>query len=323
MKIFLRSPGNAKGARRKLSLKAREARLAYLLTGPALIVVALIILFPIIWNVVLSLQPIRMRDLATIKLWDLDHLSFDNYARGLDRRFWTGLRVTLIYAFSSTVLAVAVGLWAALVARDPFPGRNLFRACLLFPYVAPLVSSALIWRLMLDKHIGMVNVLLEHFGGAPVGWLTARALPVHILGLGIKLPVVLITVILFEVWRIFPFAFLFILARIQAIPDDMYEAARVDGASPSQSLWYITLPQLKAVFGTLFLLRFIVHFYKFGDVFLLSGGVAGTDVLSIQIYDWLFARRNVGVAAAIGVLLALLLLALAAVYQRWFSTQEV
>jgi multiple sugar transport system permease protein len=290
---------------------------------PALALVLLIVLFPVIWNVVFSFQSIRLRDLATVDLFDLSRLSLDNYETGLDRRFWAGLKVTLIYAFASTVLTILLGLWAALVGREKFPGRNIFRACLLFPYVAPLVSSTLIWRLMLDKHIGIVNALLEHFGGEPVGWLTARALPVHVLGLEIRLPVVLITVILFEAWRIFPFAFLFILARLQAIPDDMYEAARVDGASPSQSLWYITLPQLKAIFGTLFLLRFIVHFYKFGDVFLLTGGVAGTDVLSIQIYDWLFARRNVGVAAAIGVLLALLLLALAAVYQRWFSAQEI
>jgi multiple sugar transport system permease protein len=308
---------------RESGLKRREARLAYLLVTPALALVLLIILFPVAWNVVFSFQPIRLRDMATANLFDLSRLSLDNYATGLDRRFWGGLQVTLIYALASTALTMLLGLWAALVGREKFPGRNLFRAGLLFPYVAPLVSSALIWRLMLDKHIGIVNAILKRFGGAPVAWLTARALPVHILGLEINLPIVLITIILFEAWRIFPFAFLFILARIQAIPDDMYEAARVDGASPSQSLWYITLPQLKAVLGTLFLLRFIVHFYKFEDVFLLTGGVAGTDVLSIQIYDWLFARRNVGVAAAIGVLLALLLLALAAVYQRWFSAQEV
>jgi multiple sugar transport system permease protein len=307
---------------RKSGLKRREARLAYLLVTPALALVLLTILFPVIWNVALSFQSIRLRDLATISLFDFSRLSLDNYATGLDRRFWAGLKVTLIYAFASTLLTILLGLWTALVARQKFPGRNLFRACLLFPYVAPLVSSAQIWRLMLDKHIGIVNALLVYFGGTPVGWLTARALPVYILGLEIRLPIVLITIILFEAWRIFPFAFLFILARIQAIPGDIYEAAQVDGASPSQSLWYITLPQLKVVLGTLFLLRFIVHFYKFGDIFLLTGGVAGTDVLSIQIYEWLFAQRNVGVAAAVGVVLASLLLALAAVYQRWFSAQE-
>jgi multiple sugar transport system permease protein len=310
-------------AHQKSRLKRREANLAYLLVAPALALVLLIIVFPVIWNVVLSFKPIQLRDLATIHLFDFSNLSLDNYVKSLDRRFWAALKVTLIYAFTSTVLTILLGLWAALVAREKFPGRNFFRACLLFPYVAPLVSSALIWRLMLDKHIGIVNALLKYFGGTPVGWLTARALPVQILGLEIKLPVVLTTIILFEVWRIFPFAFLFILARIQAIPEDMYEAARVDGASPSQSLWYITLPQLKSVFGTLFLLRFIVHFYKFEDIFLLTGGVAGTDVLSIQIYNWLFARRNVGVASAIGVLSALLMLALAALYQRWLSKQEM
>lgn len=306
----------------KSGLKRREANLAYLFVTPALALVLLIILFPVIWNVVLSFQPIQLRDLATLDLYNFSNLSLNNYVKSLDRRFWASLKITLIYALVSTVLTILMGLWAALVAREKFPGRNLFRAGLLFPYVAPLISSALIWRLMLDKHIGIVNAIVKLFGGSPVGWLTSRSLPVELLGIEVHLPIVLTTIILFEVWRIFPFAFLFILARIQAIPDDLYEAARVDGASPSQSMWYITLPQLRSVIGTLFILRFIVHFYKFEDIFLLTGGVAGTDVLSIQIYEWLFARRNVGVASSIGVLSALLILALAALYQRWLSRQE-
>ncbi|MBN1316229.1 MAG: sugar ABC transporter permease [Anaerolineales bacterium] len=309
-------------AHQKSRLERKEANLAYLFIAPALALVLLIILFPVIWNVLLSFKSIQLRDLATINLFDFSNLSLDNYTKSMDHRFWSSLRATLIYALTSTILTILMGLWAALVARDKFPGRNLFRAGLLFPYIAPLVSSALIWRLMLDKHIGIVNALIEFFGGEPVGWLTTRSFPVEFIGIEINLPIVLTTIILFEVWRIFPFAFLFILARIQAIPEDMYEAARVDGASPSQSLWYITLPQLKSVFATLFILRFIVHFFKFGDVFLLTGGVAGTDVLSIQIYNWLFARRNVGVASSIGVLSALLLLALAILYQRWQSQQE-
>ena len=84
----------------------------------------------------------------------------------------------------------------------------------------------------------------------------------------------------------------------------------------------LSLPQLKVVIGTLFLIRFIWSFFKFGDVFLLNGGSAGTEVLSIQIYNWLYARRNVGVASAIGVLLAAFLIFLAGLYQRWLERQE-
>jgi multiple sugar transport system permease protein len=129
-------------------------------------------------------------------------------------------------------------------------------------------------------------------------------------------------VILFQAWRYFPFAFLFILARIQAVPDELYEAAKVDGAAPSQRLVYITLPQLRAVFGTLFLLRFIWTFNKFEDIFLLNGGAADTEVLPVQIYNWLFARKNVGASSAAALIMAAVLFLLVGIYFKWFLTEE-
>jgi multiple sugar transport system permease protein len=305
-----------------LTLRAREARLAYMLVLPGLLLVLFIILFPMVWNIILSFQLIRLGDLSSLNLFDFSNLSLDNYVVGIGSRFWQGLRVTLIYTVASTTLAIIIGLWAALVAREAFRGRGLFRAFLLFPYIAPVVSVAFIWRLMLDKNFGIVNAGLGLEGADAVGWLTSRSLPVSIFGVEIGVPIALITVILFEAWRYFPFAFLFLLARIQAIPEDMYEAAQVDGATPSQRLWYVTLPQLTGVIATLFLLRFIWTFYKFEDIFLLNGGAAGTEVLTVQIFNWLFSRRNVGVAAAIGVILALALMVLVIIYNKWLSTQE-
>ena len=308
--------------RRRLSLRAREARLAYTLVVPAFLLVLVIIIFPAVWNVVLSFRPIRIRDLPNINLFELKDLGLQNYVEGLSRRFFIGLRVTLIYTLASTILAILGGLWAALVAKDQFRGRQIFRAFLLFPYIAPVVSSAFVWRLMLDKNIGIVNALGARFGLQGVGWLTTRSFPLNVGGLEVGVPLALLTVIAFEAWRYFPFAYLFILARLQAIPQELYEAAMVDGATPLQRLRYITLPLLTPVIATLFLLRFIWTFYKFEDIFLLNGGAAGTEVLSVQIFNWLFARRNVGVASAIGVILALLLIALVAIYQAWLSRQE-
>ncbi len=129
-------------------------------------------------------------------------------------------------------------------------------------------------------------------------------------------------VILFQGWRYFPFAFLFILARIQAIPDELYEAAKVDGALPSQRLLFITMPQLQAVFGTLFLLRFIWTFNKFDDVFLLTGGAANTKLITIEVYDQLFSSRNVGTSSAVAVVLALILFVVVIIYFRWFMVEE-
>lgn len=309
--------------RRGLSLQAREARLAYALVLPGLLLIMAIILFPALWNIVLSFQDISFRDLPTLNLLDFSNLTLDNYRDGVfSRRFVEGLRVTLIYTIFATTLAIIIGLWAALVAKEAFRGRSIFRALLLFPYIAPVVSMAFVWRFMLDKNFGVVNAFIGLEGPDAIGWLTTRSLPVEFLGIEIGIPIALISVTLFEAWRYFPFAFLFILARLQAIPEEMYEAADIDGATPSQKLWHLTLPQLSTVIATLFLLRFIWTFYKFEDIYLLNGGAAGTEVLTVQIFNWLFARRNIGVAAAIGVTLAISLMIFVFIYQRWTDRQE-
>lgn len=316
---------NSTMKRRGISLKARETRFALALVIPTFLVVFLIVMFPIIWNFVLSFQPIRMRDLAALDLLNFSELSLDNYITALTARggrFWENLSITFIFTVVSTVLAIIMGLWAALIMRERFRGRNLVRGIILIPYIAPVVSSAFIWRLMLDKNIGVLNLLGAKIGMPQIGYLTTRDYAVTLFNTEVNLPLALITIITFEAWRYFPFAYLFILARIQAIPQELYEAATVDGALPSQRLWYITIPQLRAVIGTLFLLRFIWTFNKFEDIFLLNGGAAGTEVISVSIFNWLFARRNIGVASATAVFLALILIVLVVVYYRWILPRE-
>ena len=110
-----------------------------------------------------------------------------------------------------------------------------------------------------------------------------------ILGFEFKLRLALTTVIFFEIWRYFPLAFLFILARLQAIPQSLYEAAEVDGASPIQKFIHITLPQITAIISILFMIRFIWNFNKFEDIFLLTGGASGTRTLPINVYQQGFA----------------------------------
>jgi multiple sugar transport system permease protein len=117
----------------------------------------------------------------------------------------------------------------------------------------------------------------------------------------------LLTVVLFEGWRSFPFAFLFLTARMQAIPESLEEAATVDGATPSQRFRYIVLPQLMPVIALLAVLRTIWTFNEFDDIFLLTGGAAGTGVASVRVYQLLAVQRNVGAAAAQSVVLAIVL----------------
>jgi multiple sugar transport system permease protein len=298
------------GHARRANLRQRTADFAYGLLLPTFVIVFAIVVFPMLWNLLLAFRPIRLRDLPNISLFSANDLTLANFERVLNQRdFMDTLARTLFYTVSGTLLAIGLGLIAALVVKDAFPGRNLVRGLMLFPYIAPIVSVVLIWKLLFNAQFGIVNEVVAGLGGQRVD-------PLNKPGLA------LLMVILFQGWRYFPFAFLFILARIQAIPDELYEAAKVDGALPSQRLRFITLPQLSAVFGTLFLLRFIWTFNKFDDVFLLTGGAAQTKLITIEVYDQLFSARNVGTASAVAVVLALLLFVIVAVYFRWFMAEE-
>lgn len=292
------------------TLRGRTADLAYGLLLPTFLIVMVIVVFPMIWNTVLAFRPVRLRDLPDLRLFSLEGFTLDNFERMFNSRgFGETLVRTFVYTIVGTLLAILFGLIAALIVRDRFPGRGAVRGFMLFPYVAPIISVALIWKMMFNAQYGLVNELIVALGGRRTDFLFAPA-------------TAFIMVLLFQAWRYFPFAFLFILARIQAIPDDLYEAAKVDGAAPSQRLWHITLPQLRAVFGTLFLLRFIWTFNKFDDIYLLTGGAAGTNVITIEVYDQLFSARNVGTAAATAVILALVLIVVVAIYFKWFLAEE-
>lgn len=295
-----------------VTLQQRVADLAYGLLMPTFLIVLAIVVVPMIWNLVFAFRPVRMRNLPDIDLFSLADATLGNFEDVFTTRggqFWNILFTTLFYTFAGSVLAIGMGLVAALVVKDRFPGRNAFRGFLLFPYIAPVISTAFIWQMLLNARYGFVNEVISGLGGSRVDFLTTPGWA-------------LLMIILFQGWRYFPFAFLFVLARIQAIPDDLYEAAKVDGAAPSQRLRYITLPQLQAVFGTLFLLRFIWTFNKFDDVFLLTGGVAGTEVIPVQIYNWLFSRQNVGTSSATAVVMALILFVIVGIYFRWFMVEE-
>ena len=129
-------------------------------------------------------------------------------------------------------------------------------------------------------------------------------------------------VILFEAWKSFPFAFLFILARLQAVSGDIEEAARVDGATPTQTFRYIILPQLMGVIALIAVLRFIWTFNAFDEIFLLTGGGAGTEVLATQVYTLLQARSDVGASAAVAMFMAAVLAILLLVYLKFFGERE-
>lgn len=257
----------------------------------------------------------------------LTNLTFtlENYRRFLGSpEFLPTLRATLYYTIFGTLGSILLGLFAAQLLDEKFFGKGFLRGLFLFPYVAPVIAVAFTWSFLLDPQSGSVNALGVKFGLLPnaISFLSDRSIELSLFGLPFTLPLALTVVILFEAWRYFPFAFLFILARFQAIPKDMYEAADVDGASPLQKFWWVTLPQLVGILSTLFLLRFIWTFNKFDDIFLLTGGAAGTKTLTIAVYDEAFAQANLGAGAAASVVLFAILAVFMIIYFRFAPEGE-
>lgn len=225
--------------------------------------------------------------------------------------FWSVLSVTLFYTVFGTIGALIMGLFAALLLNKSFRGQGVIRGLYLFPYVAPVIAVAFTWVTLFDPFSGSANALLLQMG------LTQA--PINFFG---KRPLALIMVTVFEIWRYFPLSFLFILARMQSIDESMYEAADMDGASPFQKFWLLSVPQLLGILSVLFLLRFIWTFNKFDDIFLLTGGNAGTRTLTVNVYEQAFAISNIGAGAAVAVVILTCLISFSFVFFRFISREE-
>ena len=238
--------------------------------------------------------------------------TWDNFARVFDGdEFWGVLGVTMFYTVFGTVGALLFGLFAALLLNKSFRGQGILRGLYLFPYVSPIIAVAFAWILLFDPFSGSANALLIQMG--------VTQSSINFFG---ERPLALIMVTVFEIWRYFPLSFLFILARMQSIDSDMYEAADMDGASPFQQFWYLSVPQLLGILSVLFLLRFIWTFNKFDDIFLLTGGNAGTRTLTVNVYEQAFAISNIGAGAAVAVVIFGCLLLFAAFFFRFISQEE-
>lgn len=291
-------------------MRGRESRLAWALISPTALIVFGLVIFPAIFSIWVSFHDVGLHNLNDV--FHAPYVGFENYAKvindyafkfqGLDNM---GAAVTsIIYSFSATTLAILIGLAASLLLNRPFRGRGIARAIFLFPYVAPIVSVAFVWRWILDpKPSGVLNDILLNLGliQEPVAYLATRGLS-------------LLIVILLDAWRYFPFCMLMILARLQAIDGKLYEAAKMDGANAIQQFFTITLPELRYVIGATFLLRLMWTFNKFDDIFLYTGGGFGTKVLPVLTYEFSFKLYDFGRGAATAMILLLVLALFLTVY---------
>jgi len=271
-------------------LKAEEERFGWKLILPAIIIIASLIFYPIGYNVFLSFFDVKLRGPNT-------YIGITNYRDIItDLAFWHAVWTTFLYVIFTTIGTTLVGLGVALVMVKEFPLRGLVRAIILLPYIAPVISVVFAWQFFFDP----VNGIFMHLTYEKFHLFDQRF---NLIGSPQN---AIIVAIIFNIWKNFPFSYLMILSRLQSIDATQYEAAEIDGASGWQKFWYVTLPEVYFVVGSIVILRVIWNFNKFEEVYLLTDNV---KVLSVYTYFKAFTgTMDQGQGAALSVIQFLLLI---------------
>src|SRR4029453_4006066 len=282
-----------------------DLRLAYLFLAPAVLVLLALTIYPLFYSVTVSLQT-ESANGSQFSLANFERLIADNF-------FFSAMAHTFVYAASALICEFLLGLGLALLLNSQIRGRSLFRATLLVPMMLPAVVVGVVWRLMLNPNFGAINGTLKGFGFSTDN-LTWTASP----------RLALLSVVLVDVWQWTPFVFLVLLAGLQAIPQEPYEAARVDGSSAWQTFRYVTLPLLKPAILIALLLRTMDLLRVFDQIFILTEGGPGfaTETISLYIYRTAFRFFDFGYAAAMSFVLLLLTNIVSAGYIRLLQRQE-
>ena len=281
----------------------RERRQAYLLVAPAVLVLAGVALYPILAAVWLSLHRF------ILVFGERRFTGLDNYAFLLsDARFWAALGNTAYFTLVAVTVELLLAVPLALLLHRAFPGRGLLRASVLVPWAIPTVVSARLWAWMFNPEYGLINRLLP---GGDINWLGAPGYALH-------------AAILVDVWKTTPFVALLVLAGLQGISEDLYKAARVDGASAWRAFRSITLPLLKPALLLALLFRSLDAFRVFDAIYVLTeGGPANTtETLSIYAYKTLMRSGDFGYGSALSVATFLCVVVLAAVWLRLLGREE-
>ncbi len=291
------------------SRRMRRDALPYILLAPTVITVVAVIVYPVITAIQLSFQRVRLPQPGAPPA----PYTLDNYVNLFaTSALGPSVRVTLIYVLVSTAGAFILGLATALMLDRDFRGRALARMLVALPWAIPIVVATNIWAWIFDQSFGVANwaLLSTHVIGRPIAWTQ------DIVGAMVAVSAV-------TIWKGYPFFFIMLLAGLQAIPRELYEAVRVDGAGAWAAFRHITLPGLRHVMAIATLLGSLWVFREFTAIYVLTAGgpVRATETLAIWTYREAFANFNMGFAAAVG-MLTLLISAISSVVLIRLTHQE-
>ncbi|MBA2630036.1 MAG: sugar ABC transporter permease [Thermoleophilaceae bacterium] len=279
-----------------------ERRLAAAMVSPSMIVITLVAAYPIGYAIWLSLHEYSVR-VPGLSRWS----GLKNYDTALSSsEFWEALRNTFLFTGISVTIELVLGIAFALAMHQAFKGRAVLRATVLVPWAVLTFGSGLLWRSIFEPDLGFANSMLSALGlpGGDILWLGQEGYAMAVM-------------ICADIWKTAPFMALLLLAGLQVIPDDVYDAAKVDGASAWQRFLRITLPLLKPAILVALLFRTLDALRVFDLPFALTGGANGTNTLSLYAYQELTANRLVGLGSALSVLTFLIVMIVSFMYIRF------
>ena len=296
---------NKKGVGFRVSGVGSDKTLPYVLLAPTIFVLLAFSIYPLVHAISVSLQ---------VTSGGATQWSLQNFARLFsDQFFIAALSHTLIFAVAALTLEFLLGLALAVLLNKQLRGRSFFRAGLLVPMMLPTVVVGVVWRLMLNPNFGALNGTLKSIGlnTAALTWTSSPRLAMF-------------SIIAVDVWQWTPFMFLILLAGLQAIPQEPYEAALIDGSSAWQTFQHVTLPLLKPAILVALLLRTMDLLRVFDQVFILTEGGPGfaTEMISLYIYRTAFRFSDFGYAAAMSFVLLLITNLISVFYIRILQAKE-
>ena len=292
------------------SYKTRDSLLGFLLILPTIIVVGGIVLRPLLDNIIQSFTDMKIQQGEVIRVFvglnNIQYVLKSNYV-------WNAFLNSTILTLVATILTVVLAVFLAILIDAPFVGRNFVRTILIIPWAMPVIVTAFAWQFLADVNYGLFNrwLLDLHLISAPINWLAYKNSAWFI-------------VISANVWKGLPFILLVVIAALKQIPAELYDCARIDGASGIAILWNVIIPGIRGPLAIAIVLRAIWFFNWFDLVYLLTGGGPGrsTEILPIIAYRTAFQEMKFGRGAFIANIMLIVLSVLVIIYSRYRSKLE-
>jgi trehalose/maltose transport system permease protein len=289
----------------EIDLYARQKRLAWFLITPSVLVVLLIIAYPTVQVIVYSFMKYKLDGVTPPSFAGIDNYAFVFS----DPDWWHAVWITVIFTIVSVILESVLGLTVAMVANSKFKGRTLLRVAILVPWAIPTVVSSQIWKWMVNDIYGVANIILTNLHLIPqkIAWLAtpATALPV---------------IIAVDVWKATPFMALLLLAGLQLIPKDLYEAGSIDGATKIKQFWAITLPLVTPTLLVALIFRTLDALRVFDIFYVMVGGQGNMATMAVYNQQQLISFLDAGVGSATSVIILVIIMLFVVLYTRFSRT---